>query len=157
MNRAVVILFVCAAAGCSTGTTGTPPAVAPPAGPAPAAPGGERHLANIRQLTHGGENAEAYFSADGSELIFQSTRGDLGCDQIFCMGTDGKDARMISTGKGRTTCAYFFPDGSRIIYASTHLGGDPCPPAPERRVGGRYVWPIFRTYDIFSARPDGSD
>ncbi len=117
----------------------------------------EVHLANIRQLTFGGENAEAYFSADGKELIFQSTRDGLGCDQIFRMKTDGSGVKMVSTGKGRTTCAYFFPDASRILYASTHLGGPDCPPVPPRRPGGRYIWAIYASFDIFSAAPDGGD
>lgn len=115
----------------------------------------ERRLANIRQLTHGGENAEAYFSADGAELIFQSTHGELQCDQIFIMGTDGSGQRRVSTGKGRTTCSYFLPDRSRIIYASTHLAGESCPPPPDFSQG--YIWAVYEGYDIFSARPDGSD
>ncbi len=115
----------------------------------------ERHLANVRQLTDSGQNAEAYFSADGKQLIYQTTHGELRCDQIFVMKTDGSGKRMVSTGKGRTTCAYFFPDGSRIIYASTHEGGPDCPPEPNRGAG--YVWPIYGTFDIYSAKPDGSD
>ena len=115
----------------------------------------ERHLQNIQQLTFGGENAEAYFSADGKQIIFQSTRDPYKCDQIFTMNTNGSDLKMVSTGKGRTTCAYFTPDGSRIIYASTHLGSPDCPPDPDRSAG--YVWPLYRTFDIFSARPDGTD
>src|SRR5512146_3133730 len=71
----------------------------------------EKHLRNVRQLTFGGENAEAYFSADGKKLIFQCTREGHKCDQIYTMNVDGSDARMVSTGKGRTTCAYYFPDG----------------------------------------------
>src|SRR5512142_337376 len=81
----------------------------------------EKHLRNVRQLTFGGENAEAYFSADGKKLIFQSTRDGRKCDQIYTMNLDGSDVRMVSTGKGRTTCAFFFPDGKRILYSSTHL------------------------------------
>jgi TolB protein len=77
----------------------------------------EKHLRNLRQLTFGGENAEAYFNSEGSKLIFQSRRGDLKCDQIFIMNTDGSDAHMVSTGLGRTTCAYFFPDGKHILYS----------------------------------------
>jgi Tol biopolymer transport system component len=115
----------------------------------------EKHLSNIRQLTDGGDNAEAYFSGDGRELIFQSTHGDLRCDQIFLMSAEGGEARRVSTGLGRTTCAYFFPDRSRIIYASTHEGGKSCPPVPSH--AGGYVWPVYSTFDIFSARPDGSD
>lgn len=115
----------------------------------------ERHLRNIRQLTNGGENAEAYFSFDGKKLILQSTREPYKCDQIFSMNIDGSNVRMVSTGKGRTTCSYFTPDGSRIIYASTHLGSPDCPPVPDRSAG--YVWPLYKTFDIFSAKPDGTD
>ncbi|HKR23130.1 MAG TPA: hypothetical protein VJS17_11075, partial [Pyrinomonadaceae bacterium] len=82
----------------------------------------EKHLRNIKQLTFGGENAEAYFSADGKQIIFQSTRGDLGCDQIFTMNVDGSNVKMISNGEGRTTCSYFLPNNKRVIYSSTHLG-----------------------------------
>jgi TolB protein len=109
----------------------------------------ETHLQNLKQLTFGGQNAEAYFSFDGSKLIFQSTRPPYQCDQIFSMNVDGTDVRLLSTGKGRTTCGYFFPDGKRFIYASTHLAGSACPPAPDRSRG--YVWPIYPTYEIFSA------
>ena len=131
--------------------------------PRPAEPN-ERHLKNIRQLTFVGENAEAYFSGDGEELIYQARRclnpqqesPEPACDQIFRMRIDGGGKRMVSTGKGRTTCSYFLPDDSRIVYASTHYGGDKCPPEPK--VGrGRYVWPVYGSYDIYSARPDGSD
>jgi Tol biopolymer transport system component len=115
----------------------------------------ESHLRNIRQLTFGGDNAEAYFSFDGKQLVFQSTRPPYKCDQIFSMKADGSDVKRISNGTGRTTCAFFTPDGKRVIYGSTHLGGPDCPPAPDRTNG--YVWPIYRTFDIFSAKPDGSD
>jgi len=114
-----------------------------------------RHLRNIKQLTFGGQNAEAYFSADGKHLIFQSTREPLKCDQIFTMNIDGSDQRMVSTGKGRTTCSYFFPDGKKILYSSTHLGGADCPPKPDYSKG--YVWAIYPSFDIFTANPDGSD
>jgi TolB protein len=115
----------------------------------------EVHLRNIRQLTFGGENAEAYFSLDGQKVIFQSTREPYKCDQIFTMNRDGSNVKLVSTGKGRTTCGYFTPDGKRIIYASTHLGSPDCPPPADRSEG--YVWPIYRTYDIFSAKTDGTD
>lgn len=114
----------------------------------------EIHLANLQQLTFGGENAEAYFTSDGSELIFQSTREGVPCDQIFRMGLDGSNLRMVSTGDGRTTCGYFYPDSQSIIYASTHLGGLECPPPPSFAAG--YVWAIYDTYDLFRAAPDGS-
>ncbi len=115
----------------------------------------ERRLANLRQLTFGGRNAEAYFDWSGNQLIFQSTRPPFGCDQIFTTRADGSDARLVSTGKGRTTCSFFFPDGRRFIYASTHLGGAACPPEPGRSRG--YVWPIYPAYEIFSASLDGQE
>ena len=115
----------------------------------------ETHLSNIKQITFGGLNAEAYFSADGKKLIYQSAKGGYPCDRIFTMNVDGSGDTMVSTGTGRTTCAYFFPDGKRIIYASTHLGGTDCLPNPDRSHG--YVWGVFKTYDIFSANTDGSD
>ena len=121
----------------------------------PAEPQPEKHLRNIKQLTFGGQNAEAYFSADGKKLIFQSNRDPLKCDQIFTMNVDGSDQHMISTGKGRTTCSFFYPDGKKILYSSTHLGGADCPPKPDYSKG--YVWGIYPSYDIFTANPDGSD
>ena len=115
---------------------------------APAVDPRERRLANLRQLTAGGSNAEAYFDATGTRLVFQSTRPPFDCDQIFTMRDDGSDVRLVSTGKGRTTCGFFFPDGRRLIYASTHLGADACPPPPDRSRG--YVWPIYPSYEIFA-------
>ena len=114
----------------------------------------ERHFENIRQLTFGGQNAEAYFSADGTRLTFQSTRDPFECDQIFTMKSDGSDVRLVSTGKGRTTCSFFLPDRPGLIYSSTHLGGPACPTKPDRSQG--YVWPIYPDYDIFRADLDGS-
>jgi len=115
----------------------------------------EKHLRNVKQLTFGGENAEAYFSPDGQQLIFQSTREGHDCDQIYTMNIDGSDVKMVSTGDGRTTCSYFFPSGKRILYSSTHLGGKQCPPRPDFSQG--YVWAVYDTFDIFTANPDGSD
>ena len=93
----------------------------------------EMHLRNIRQLTFGGSNAEAYFSADGKKIIFQSTRDNLQCDQIFIMNADGSDQKMVSTGKGRTTCSYVFPHNDKILYSSTHLADGLARPAPTTR------------------------
>ena len=115
----------------------------------------EKHLKNMRMLTNGGENAEAYFSFDGARIIFQSTHGDYKCDQIFIMNTDGSDKKLVSTGKGRTTCSYFYPDGKHILYASTHLGSDECPKSPDMSQG--YVWALYDTYDIFKANDDGTN
>jgi len=115
----------------------------------------EVHLKNIRQLTYTGENAEAYFSYDGKKIIFQSTREPYKCDQLFTMNKDGTNVQLASTGRGRVTCGYFTPDGQRIIYASTHLGSPDCPPPADRSEG--YVWAIYPSFDIFSAKPDGTD
>jgi TolB protein len=123
--------------------------------PIPADKSQEKSLQNLKQLTFGGQNAEAYFSYDGSKIIFQSTRSPFACDQIFSMNIDGSNVKLLNSGKGRTTCGFFFPDGKRFIYASTHLGGDACPPAPDRSQG--YVWPIYPAYDLFSANLDGSE
>ena len=116
---------------------------------------GESHLTNLRQLTFSGQNAEAYFSYDATELIFQSTRDTLECDAIFRMNADGSDVRMVSSGKGATTCSFISPDGQSIIYASTHLDGDECPPKPDHSRG--YVWALYNSYEIFKADPDGSN
>jgi len=115
----------------------------------------EKHLRNVRQLTFGGSNAEAYFSADGRRLIFQSTRDDLQCDQIFTMNVDGTEQKMVSTGKGRTTCGYIFPHEDKILYSSTHLAGADCPPRPDYSKG--YVWAVYPGFDIFTAKLDGSE
>ncbi|MCS6875064.1 MAG: hypothetical protein N2Z23_07505 [Pyrinomonadaceae bacterium] len=114
----------------------------------------ERRLKNIRQLTFGGENAEAYFSFDGKRLIFQSKRDGRGCDQIYVMNVDGSNLKMVSTGFGRTTCAYFLKGDKKILYSSTHLADKACPPPPDYSRG--YVWAIYPSYDIFVANADGS-
>jgi Tol biopolymer transport system component len=138
----------------AAGAAATAPAPSTPH--APLADGRESHLADLLMLTHGGQNAEAYWSPDGRQLIFQSTRPPFECDQIFRMPADGSGSpALVSTGKGRTTCSYFMPDGQRVLYSSTHAAGDACPPAADRSRG--YVWAIYPAYDIWTARPDGSD
>jgi len=120
-------------------------------GPQPEA--GERHFGAIRQLTFGGENAEAYFSRDGKRLIFQSTRGGRSCDQQFVMNVDGSGFRRVSTGLGKTTCGYFFDGDRRIFFGSTHAADSACPPKPDPSKG--YVWGLD-PYDIYTANDDGS-
>ncbi|NCQ16798.1 MAG: hypothetical protein COZ80_02725 [Ignavibacteria bacterium CG_4_8_14_3_um_filter_37_9] len=115
----------------------------------------EKHLTNIRMLTPEGENAEAYLSFNEKKLIYQTTHGSLQCDQIFTMNIDGSDKKLVSTGKGRTTCSYFLPGDSLIIYASTHLADENCPPLPDRSKG--YVWKLYESFDIYSADADGSN
>ena len=115
----------------------------------------EVHLRNVRQLTFEGENAEAYFSFDGTRLIFQSTPRSGGCDQIYTMSLDGSDVHMLSTGQGRTTCSYYYPAGDKILYSSTHHYASACPAVPDFSRG--YVWAVYPSYDIFMADADGSN
>ena len=124
---------------------------------------GEKHFKNIRQLTFGGDNAEAYFSYDGKYLVFQKTNAKEGiaCDQMFIgkiptHPSENFEPKMVSTGKGRTTCGFFTKDGKHIIYASTHLGSADCPPVPDRtKYGNKYIWPLYRSFDIFMADLNG--
>ena len=152
MEMVLVGLVTMAAAGCASDEPVTPEPAAPAASGGTAAE--EVHLTNLRQLTFGGQNAEAYYAFDGSRLIFQTSREGVPCDQIYTMDLDGNNVQMVSTGDGRTTCGYFFPGGESILYASTHLGGAECPPEPGFEQG--YVWAIYDSYDIFTANPDGS-
>lgn len=117
-----------------------------------------KHLSGIKQLTFGGDNAEAYFSFDGKNLTFQSNNPawNLQCDQIFNLTiAKAKDSTykpdLISTGKGRTTCSFFMPGNKEILYASTHAEGSACPQTGDLRKGGKYLWPVFDSYDIYIA------
>ncbi|HEX7153093.1 MAG TPA: M20/M25/M40 family metallo-hydrolase [Thermoanaerobaculia bacterium] len=140
--------------------------------PAPATPGGssaikagkpfektfdgEQHLADVRQLTFGGENAEAYFSPDGKKLIYQSTAERGGCDQQYILDLETGESKRVSSGKGRTTCGYFaYPKGERILYASTEAASAECPPPPDRSRG--YIWGVYPSFDIYVANADGSN
>lgn len=121
----------------------------------------EKHFKSLKQLTFGGDNAEAYWSFDDKSLVFQSNakKWGLECDQIFVTPADAVWATsapdMVSTGKGRTTCSYFMPDNKHIVYASTHLGDEACPPVPER-TDNKYVWPVYESFDIFVADEEGN-
>lgn len=122
----------------------------------------ESHFKNIQQLTFGGDNAEAYWSYDGKMLVFQRTSAKDGvpCDQIFIgkVPKPGKpfEYKLLSTGKGRTTCAFFTKDNKHVVYASTHLGSEACPPTPDRaKYGNKYIWPLYSSFDIFMADLDG--
>ncbi len=123
----------------------------------------EKHFKNIKQLTFGGDNAEAYFGFDGKSLVFQRTNAKEGlkCDQIFYgklpkKADDKFEYKLVSTGTGRTTCSYMMPDGKHVMYASTHLGSKDCPPVPDRNVIKKYIWPIYESYDIFIADLNGN-
>jgi Tol biopolymer transport system component len=115
----------------------------------------ETHLANIRQLTFGGQNAECYWSFSGKKLIFQAHNDQTKADQIFTMNPDGSGVKMVSTGTGRTTCAYFLKGDKEIIFASTHGYSPDVPSEPDRSKG--YVWPVYPSYAIYRANADGSN
>ncbi|MBZ0112234.1 MAG: hypothetical protein K8J08_07240, partial [Thermoanaerobaculia bacterium] len=115
----------------------------------------EPRLQEIRQLTFGGENAEAYWSADGAKLIFQRTDPEGGCDQIYGLSPIDGTSSMLSSGEGRTTCGYYLPDGERFVYSTTALDSPECPAPPDRSQG--YVWPIYSTYEIVLDAGDGSE
>lgn len=124
------------------------------AGKAAATDPREVHLTELRQLTFGGENAEAYWSPDGKKLIFQSTRDGAACDQMFVMDLGDGATTRVSSGRGRTTCGYFvFPAGKELLYASTEASSAACPPKPDRSQG--YVWPL-EEHDVYTASADGS-
>ncbi|MCS6911659.1 MAG: M28 family peptidase [Myxococcales bacterium] len=135
----------------SAALAGPPPALLHPK---------EVRLADLRQITFGGENAEAYFSPDGTRLILQATTAQDRCDQIYTielapiLAGARAELRRVSDGRGRTTCSFFFPDGQRVLFSSTRHVGDSCPPAPDRSRG--YVWPLYH-YQLYTARPDGTD
>jgi TolB protein len=121
----------------------------------------EKHLANVRQITFGGDNAEAYWSFDDEQLVVQITNEEWGypCDQIFLIHPDStyrhSKAKLVSTGEGRTTCSYFLPGDTTFLYASTHHKNSACPPKPAKRADGKYVWPVFADYDMFVANLNG--
>lgn len=145
MNYRLLSLLL--ALGCSSSG-------APSVKPYPSS-GQEPRLANLRMLTDGGENAEAYFSPDEKRLIFQRTHPpDVPCDQIYSMKLDGSDVRRISNGQGRTTCGYFFAGRDQVIYASTQHTGAACPAPPDMRQG--YVWALY-DYDLYVSKHDGSE
>ncbi len=124
---------------------------------------GETHFKNIQQLTFGGDNAEAYWSFDSKWLVFQKTKPNEGilCDQIYIAKVPSKKGekftpKLVSTGKGRTTCGFFTKDNKHVVYASTHLAADSCPPVPDRKkYGNKYIWPLYNSMDIFMADLNG--
>jgi len=114
----------------------------------------ESHFKNMSQLTFSGENAEAYFSADGKKLIFQAHDGDSLCDQIYIMDIESRSIKLVSTGNGVTTCSFFkYPNDNGIIYSSTHMDDPDCPPKPDFSKG--YIWKLYPGFDIYEAGLSG--
>ena len=126
-------------------------------------PGEEKHLSNVKQLTFGGDNAEAYFSFSGQKISFQARNKAWGseCDQIYIYDfsepvMNELAPKLISIHKGRTTCSYFLPGDSTLLFASTHLAGPDCPPVPAKRTDGKYVWAVYSSFDIFVSDLNGN-
>lgn len=123
----------------------------------------EKHLKNVRQLTFGGDNAEAYWSFDDKKIVFQATNKMWGadCDQIYFFDLEKWERKqsappLLSTGKGRTTCSFFMPGNKSIVFASTHEANAACPHVPERRADGKYIWPIYESFDIYHSDLNGN-
>ncbi|HEY4953306.1 MAG TPA: hypothetical protein VII02_00325, partial [Gemmatimonadaceae bacterium] len=153
-------LALVTAQGCASAAARAPSGTGAPEGDLAVSPAraieplpAEHHFRSIRQLTFGGENAEAYFSNDGKWLTLQSTRNGYPCDQQYIMRTDGTGARRISDGRGKTTCGWFFPGDQRLFFASSTAHDSVCQPRPDPSKG--YVWPLDR-YDIYTVNRDGT-
>ena len=125
-----------------------------------------KYLANVRQLTSGFVKAgEGYFSPDGGTIVFQAVPQDYPFYQIYRQKADGGQPRLISTGRGKTTCSYFSPDGKKLIYASSHLdphldqaeAAERKRQAEEARAGTRrrYQWDFDPYMDIFECDTKG--
>lgn len=114
----------------------------------------ESSLGALKQLTFGGQNAEAYWDISGSRLVWQSRQPQFPDEQIFSMNADGSGKRLISTGLGRTTCSYFAPDMSGIFFSSTHAK-DPGPQKPIDMSKG-YVWMVNPNFSLWRSKLDGS-
>jgi TolB protein len=150
----VLATLLVVAAGCRAATPQAAPAPTVAVNMARPADSSERHLSNIRQITDGGENAEAYFSSDGRWITFQSTRDGRTCDQQYVMRTDGTQLRRVSNGNGKTTCGWFLPGNERLFFGSSHAHDSLCPPKPDPSKG--YVWPLDK-FDIYTVGRDGRD
>jgi Tol biopolymer transport system component len=115
----------------------------------------ERHLRNVRQLTFGGQNAEAYWNMDGSQIVYQSRQPEYPDEQIFVMNADGSNKRLISTGLGRTTCGYFAPNGGKIYFSSTHEKDKGAQKPLDFSKG--YVWMVNPNFSLYRSDPDGKN
>ena len=146
----LVAAFACARGGSTAGGDAPGPALSVNIADTP----NERHLTNVKQLTFGGENAEAYFSRDGQWLTFQSTREGRTCDQQYVMHVNGSGVKRVSNGNGKTTCGWFLPDGKRLFFGSSHAHDSLCPPRPDPSAG--YVWRLDQ-FDIYTVNRDGTD
>lgn len=115
----------------------------------------EKRLRNVRQLTFGGQNAEAYWSADGETIVFQTRQPEWPDEQIAIMNADGSAKKLVSTGKGRCTCSYLTPDGKWLYFSSTHSVNEGAQKPVDMSKG--YVWMVNPEFSLYRSRPDGSN
>lgn len=154
--RSSIVVVAALSSLCACGSEPAPKTAQPTSTPTTTARPDETHFTDLKQLTSGGENAEAYWSWAGDQLILQARGGQQACDRIFRMQPFAPQPSFVpvSSGKGATTCSFFLPGDREVIYASTHLGGDACPPRPDHSKG--YVWALYPDYDIYRGRADGT-
>ena len=146
-----ILLVGCTAAG----------AAEPPALPR-LTPHESKLLANVRQVTVGLPRAgEGYFSPDGKQIVYQAFPVGYPFYQIYVQSLDSYEPRLVSTGRGRTTCSYFSRDGKAILFASSHA--DPNIEETEFKARGeaakggrrRYQWDFDPHMDLYTIGLDG--
>ncbi len=116
---------------------------------------GEKHLINIRQLTFGGQNAEAYWNREGTKIVFQTLQSHWPDEQIMVMNADGSSKSLVSSGLGRCTCAYFIPGTDEVLYSATAWKDPKAQAKPDMSKG--YVWVVNPNFRIFRSNVDGTN
>ena len=114
-------------------------------------------LTEQRQISIvGPRSGEAYFSADGSKIIFQSERVEGNpFYQIFEMDLKSGQTRLLSTGQGKTTCAWYHPKGQKALFSSTHQDPSFAKKVQDeyaeraKPIQGKYSWSFDEQFDIF--------
>ena len=136
----------------------------------PAAPAGfdtyyesELLVGTHQLITDSLRSGEGYFSADGSQLIFQSEiPGNNPFYQIFVRDLQTGDTSLVSPGVGLTTCPWFHPNLDLVMFSSTHEDSQALAKQAEEiriRESGidrPYGWDYDSHYDIYQAKSDGS-
>lgn len=112
----------------------------------------ETNLSNLRQMTFGGQNAEAYWSTDGKQIVYQTRQPGYPDEQIFVMNADGSGKSLISTGKGRCTCSYFTPDKKWIYFSSTHEKNEG--PQKPLDMSKGYFWMVNPDFAMYRRSTD---
>eukprot|EP00817_Percolomonadidae_sp_ATCC50343_P004825 CAMPEP_0117421296 /NCGR_PEP_ID=MMETSP0758-20121206/2430_1 /TAXON_ID=63605 /ORGANISM="Percolomonas cosmopolitus, Strain AE-1 (ATCC 50343)" /LENGTH=401 /DNA_ID=CAMNT_0005203363 /DNA_START=26 /DNA_END=1231 /DNA_ORIENTATION=+ len=104
------------------------------------------YFESSKVVTEAGTNAEAYWSKDGQQIIYQAKMADDQCDKIYIMNVDGTNKKRVDKTGGFNTCSYFLNDPNYILYSTsgtTYGENGQCPPKADRELG--YVWPLYDT------------